>query len=91
MDNATTYVGLDAHKNVIAIAMLVPAGTAPVRWQEATTPEAIRRLIRWLRRVLCPQLDQTPSEAYTDAIRRVPWDRCPEIGRFIESSPRSST
>jgi transposase len=50
VDNATTYVGLDAHKNVIAAAMLAPDGAAPVQWQEATTPEAIRRLIRRLRR-----------------------------------------
>jgi hypothetical protein len=50
VDNASTYVGLDAHKNVIAVAMLVPDAVAPVQWQEGTTPEAMRRLIRRLRR-----------------------------------------
>ncbi len=50
MDNASTYVGLDAHKNTIAVAMLVSGELAPIQWQEATTSEAIRRLIRRLRR-----------------------------------------
>ena len=50
MENATTYLGLDVHKNMIAVAMLVPGGTGPIQWQEATTPEATRRLVRKMRR-----------------------------------------
>lgn len=50
MFDATTYVGMDAHKNSIAVAMLGPGDRGSVQWQEANTPEAIRRLVRRLRR-----------------------------------------
>lgn len=50
MENATTYVGLDAHKNTVAVALLAPGEVGSAQWQEANTPEAIRRLIRRLRR-----------------------------------------
>ncbi|HET8624772.1 MAG TPA: IS110 family transposase [Gemmatimonadales bacterium] len=50
MENGTTYVGLDAHKNTVAVAMVVPGSTEPIQWQEATTPEATRRLARRLMR-----------------------------------------
>jgi transposase len=41
---------MDAHKNSIAVAALFPECPEPVEWTEATTPEAIRRLARKLRR-----------------------------------------
>jgi transposase len=50
VENATTYVGFDAHKNTIAVALLAPYEAGPIQWQEVNTPEAIRRLIRRLRR-----------------------------------------
>jgi len=41
---------MDAHKNSIAVAALYPDRPEAVEWTETTTPEAIRRLGRKLRR-----------------------------------------
>ena len=46
MKNITTYVGVDARKKDLLIAMLVGAQTAPVTWQLANEPNAVRRLVR---------------------------------------------
>jgi len=48
--NITTYVGVDAHKKDLFIAMLVGAQQTPVTWQLANEPNAIRRLVRKLER-----------------------------------------
>lgn len=48
--DTTTWVGMDAHKNSIKVAALFPGRPEPEEWQEQTTPEAIRRLGRKLRR-----------------------------------------
>jgi transposase len=47
---------MDAHKNSIKVAALVPGHSEPVEWTEDTTPEAIRRLGRKLQR-LAPGLE----------------------------------
>jgi transposase len=47
--DATTYVGFDAHKESIFVAMLVP-GQSPVEWQLRNEPGAVRRLARKLTR-----------------------------------------
>ena len=49
--NAITWVGMDAHKNSIRIAALMPEQAEPIEWTEATTVEAIRRLGRRLQRL----------------------------------------
>jgi transposase len=48
--NGITWVGLDAHKKWIHVAMLVPGRAEPLRWQEANEESAIRRLARRLNR-----------------------------------------
>jgi transposase len=48
--NITTYVGVDAHKKDLFIAMLVGKETKPVTWQLANEPNAVRRLVRKLER-----------------------------------------
>jgi transposase len=48
--NITTYVGVDAHKKDLFIAMLVGDQRTPVTWQQANEPNAVRRLIRKLER-----------------------------------------
>jgi transposase len=48
--NVTTYVGIDAHKKDLVIAMLVGTASAPVTWTMANEPAAIRRLVRKLER-----------------------------------------
>jgi transposase len=48
--NGITWVGMDAHKNSIQVAALYPGRAEAVEWAETTTPEAIRRLGRKLRR-----------------------------------------
>ena len=48
--NAITWVGLDAHKNSIHVAMLVPGQVEPVCWKEANEETAVRRLARRLTR-----------------------------------------
>ena len=50
MKNITTYVGVDAHKKDLFIAMLVGDHTTPVSWQVANEPNAVRRLVRKLER-----------------------------------------
>lgn len=49
--NTITWVGMDAHKNSIKVAALVPGQDEPVEWSEVTTVEAIRRLARRLQRL----------------------------------------
>ena len=46
MKNITTFVGVDAHKKDLFIAMLVGDQTTPVTWQVANEPSAVRRLVR---------------------------------------------
>jgi transposase len=48
--NGITWVGLDAHKKSIHVAMLVPGREAPLIWQEANEETAVRRLARRLTR-----------------------------------------
>lgn len=42
----TTHVGLDAHKEWIAVAMLLPGETRPVEWQCTNDRAAVRRMLR---------------------------------------------
>ena len=48
MDQVTTYVGIDAHKKDLFVAMLVGHVRTPVTWQLANEPKAVRRLVRKL-------------------------------------------
>lgn len=45
MKQVTTYVGIDAHKKDLFIAMLIGQQKTPVTWQLANEPQAVRRLI----------------------------------------------
>lgn len=48
--NGITFVGMDAHKKAINVAMLLPGQSEPVEWQLANEPAAIRRLAKKLQR-----------------------------------------
>lgn len=48
--NGITFVGMDAHKKAIHVAMLLPGQYEPVEWQLANEPAAIRRLAKKLQR-----------------------------------------
>jgi transposase len=48
--NITTYVGVDAHKKDLFVAMLIGDQKSPVTWQVANEPNAVRRLVRKLER-----------------------------------------
>ncbi len=50
MQQVTTYVGIDAHKKDLFVAMLMGNRPAPVTWQLANQPQAVRRLVRKLER-----------------------------------------
>jgi len=50
MKQVTTYVGIDAHKKDLFIAMLIGQEKTPVTWQVANEPQAVRRLVRKLER-----------------------------------------
>jgi transposase len=50
MKNVTTYVGIDAHKKDLFVAMLIGNEKTPVTWQLANEPRAVRRLVRKLER-----------------------------------------
>lgn len=48
--NGITFVGMDAHKQAIYVAMLLPGENQPVEWKLANEPAAIRRLAKKLQR-----------------------------------------
>ena len=50
MKNITTYVGVNAHKKDLFMAMLVGDERTPVTWQLPNEPNAVRRLVRKLER-----------------------------------------
>jgi transposase len=50
MKQVTTYVGIDAHKKDLFIAMLMGNEPKPMTWQLANEPTAVRRLVRKLER-----------------------------------------
>jgi transposase len=50
MKNVTTYVGIDAHKKDLFVAMLLGHEKTPVTWQLANEPKAVHRLVRKLER-----------------------------------------
>jgi len=50
MKDVITYVGIDAHKKDLCIAMLVGDQTTPTTWTVPNEPRAVRRLVRRLER-----------------------------------------
>jgi len=50
MDEPSTFVGLDAHKDSIVVAMLLPGAVLPVEWKLVNEPGAVHRLARKLER-----------------------------------------
>ena len=50
MTQVTTYVGIDAHKKDLFIAMLMGTQKTPVTWQLANEPQGVKRLVRKLER-----------------------------------------
>ena len=50
MKNVTTYVGSDAHKKDLFMAMLVGDQAASVTWTTPNEPRAMRRLVKKLER-----------------------------------------
>src|SRR5918994_3786654 len=50
MKEITTYIGVDAHKKDLFVALLVDDARVPVTWQVANEPQAVRRLVRKLER-----------------------------------------
>lgn len=50
MKDVITYVGIDAHKKDLFMAMLVGDQTRPVTWKTPNEPNAVRRLVKKLER-----------------------------------------
>jgi transposase len=50
MGEGITFVGLDAHKVSISVAMLLPDTTVPVEWQLPNERSAVRRMVRKVER-----------------------------------------
>lgn len=50
MNEPSTFVGLDAHKSTIVVAMLLPGQREPIEWRIAHEPAAVRRLAKKLDR-----------------------------------------
>ena len=50
MEEVITYVGIDAHKRELHVAMLIGAAATPVTWTVENEPKAIERLHRKLER-----------------------------------------
>ena len=51
MKDSITFVGLDAHKAGINVAVLLPGQTKPLEWQVANEKAAVRRMWRKLQRL----------------------------------------
>jgi transposase len=50
MGDVITYVGIDAHKKDLHVAMLVGSAPTPVQWVVENQPQAVARLVRKLER-----------------------------------------
>ena len=50
MGEGITFVGLDAHKASISVAMLLPNAVTPIEWQLPNEASAVRRMIRRIER-----------------------------------------
>jgi hypothetical protein len=50
MREPSTFVGRDAHKDTIVVAMLQAESVHPVEWKIVNEPGAVRRLARKLNR-----------------------------------------
>jgi transposase len=50
MEKNITFVGLDAHKSGISVAMLLPGQPLPVTWDIPNDPAAVRRMVRRIER-----------------------------------------
>ena len=46
MKQITTYVGIDAHKKDLFVAMLIGTQPTPVSWTVPNEPKAVRRLVQ---------------------------------------------
>jgi len=46
MQNLITIVGMDAHKDTIAVALLSPGQSKPLEWKIVNEPGAVRWLAR---------------------------------------------
>ena len=68
MSDVITYVGMDAHKRELHMAMLVGAAKTPVTWVVANEAQAIERLRRRLEREAPGQCRSAtrPGRAATD-------------------------
>jgi transposase len=51
MKKAITFVGMDAHKVAIKLAVLVAGETKPVEWSVANEKAAVRRMVRKVQRL----------------------------------------
>jgi len=51
MEKGITFVGMDAHKVAIKLAVLLPGQTKPVEWQLANEKAAVRRMVRKVQRL----------------------------------------
>lgn len=51
MAEVITFVGMDAHKEWIKVAALLPGATKPVEWQVANEKAAVRRMVRKAQRL----------------------------------------
>lgn len=76
MDNNITYVGLDAHKKFLEVAMLLPHSPKPIQWRVTNETRAVRRMVKKI-------LREAPGEV------RCCYEAGPcgyELKRSIESS-----
>jgi hypothetical protein len=48
MKDVTTYVGIDAHKKDLHVAMLVDSAVTPVQWSLPNQPASVARLVHKL-------------------------------------------
>ena len=51
MEKRITFVGMDAHKVAIKLAVLLPGQTKPVEWQLANEKAAVRRMLKQVQRL----------------------------------------
>ena len=50
VNQGITFVGMDAHKKSISVAMLLPGQPKPIEWQVTNEPGAVKRMVRKIER-----------------------------------------
>ena len=64
VEGSTTDVGMDTSKSSIQVAMLLPGRREAVEWELANEPQAVKRLVKRLKRGAITVQSTPPSRSW---------------------------